>query len=409
MSATDDNTTMSPAVNGRATIACPFCALACDDLSRPVHNTPLSTEQIPCRRAVTGFNTALSNGQAHPQIKGRECTLDEAVEHARQLLQNARLPVIHGLVGDLQDCRAALHLAACFGGVVDHRSGDTIAEQLSVLQDSGWQITSLGEVRNRADLIVIVADRLDETHPRLQEKLFSANGRLHAEQPAEVVTLADKRVSTLGEVRALFHQRPLPDASEDARRLHRKMADARYPVILIGAVDNESTELVLRAASGLVRDLSHEQRAALLLLGGDIGSVSAQMVAAWHNGFGIRTAFNRGYPQQDLQRNAAARLLADGEADLMVWVGSLSEQRPPAVEQPAIVIGHPAMAFADQPPEVFLPVSVPGVQRAGFIHRADGLRMVPLTSIVDSGLPGSLDLCRQIAANHFANGVADAD
>lgn len=400
---------MSHPDNGAATLACPFCALACDDLSRPVHNTPFAIEHTHCATAVTGFNAAMSRPEPQAQIKGRDCSVAEALEHAGQLLQNARLPVVHGMIGDLQDCRAALHLAAAFGGVVDHRSGDAIAEQLTVLQDSGWQVTSLGEVRNRADLVIIIADRMDETHPRLQEKLFAVGERLHTTQPAEVVTLSEQRLTALSEIRALFHKRPLATAGDDARRLHGKIAEAKYPVIVIGAVDNESTELVLRAASGLVRDLSDEKRAALLLLSTDIGAVSAQMVSGWHNGFGIRTAFARGYPQQDLQHHAADRLLSDSEADLRVWISSLSEQAPPPVDQPSIVFGHPAMTFADSPPEVFLPVAVPGVQRAGFIHRADGMRMVPLSSVIDSDLPGALELCHQLVENNTTSGTFDAD
>jgi formylmethanofuran dehydrogenase subunit B len=54
------------------------------------------------------------------------------------------------------------------------------------------------------------------------------------------------------------------------------------------------------------------------------------------------------------------------------------------------------MDFAGRPPAVFLPVAVPGVQRAGFLHRADGLRMLPLAALIDCELPDSSALCREL-------------
>ena len=64
--------------------------------------------------------------------------------------------------------------------------------------------------------------------------------------------------------------------------------------------------------------------------------------------------------------------------------------------QPAIVIGHPGMRFEQQPPDVFLPIAVPGVHRQGFMHRADGLRMLPLHKLVETELHTSADICRRL-------------
>jgi formylmethanofuran dehydrogenase subunit B len=127
-----------------------------------------------------------------------------------------------------------------------------------------------------------------------------------------------------------------------------------------------------------------------------LGEVTAQLGAAWHNGFGLRTAHTRGYPQQDLRGFAGERLLADGEADLLVWFSSLSAEPAPACEPPCVVFGHPASRFGARAPEVFLPIAIPGVHRSGFIHRADGLRMVPLHALVETDLPDSAELCRRL-------------
>jgi formylmethanofuran dehydrogenase subunit B len=163
---------------------------------------------------------------------------------------------------------------------------------------------------------------------------------------------------------------------------------------LDGQTDNFTAELIIRAASDLVREINATERAALLNLSSGLGDTTAQLSGGWHNGFGIRTSFACGYPQQDLQRFAGDRLLNDGEADLLIWLSSLSAEPPPPCGQKQIVFGHPAMPFGDHPPAVFLPVAVPGVHRNGFQHRADGLRMLPLQRLLNNQLATTDDLCR---------------
>ena len=45
---------------------------------------------------------------------------------------------------------------------------------------------------------------------------------------------------------------------------------------------------------------------------------------------------------------------------------------------------------------MFLPVAVPGVHRSGFIHRGDGLHMLPLQALANSPLPGTRELVAQL-------------
>lgn len=382
------------------TIGCPFCALACDDLSPPVRNGRPATGGLVCDKARAGFEQALVDttraGAPGPRLRGQSASWERALARATELLAAARLPLFHGLLGDLRDSRAALQLAGHFGGVIDHLHGEAVARALSVYQDSGWVLTSLGEARNRADLLVLIGDDLLAVMPRLKEKLIDVEQRLHGEQAPAVIELDEDRLTVLGQARALLAGRPLQSPIAAATELAEHLQDSQYPVFVIGAVSGARAELILRAAAELVRDLNAEGRAALLNLGSGLGELTAQLSAAWHNGFGLRTSFARGYPQQDLQRHAGERLLEDGEADLLIWFSSLSPEPAPACQTPCIVFGHPATRFGDRAPEVFLPVAVPGVHRAGFIHRADGLRMVPLHALVETGLQGSAELCRQL-------------
>lgn len=391
-----DNTAERRSDTALQDVGCPFCALHCDDLSLPVHNRQPQTSGLSCPRARVGFDRALKVGAARPLMQGLETDWQTALGSARRLLRSAHLPLFHGLIGDLGDTRAALRLAAHFGGVIDHLHGDAVARNLAVYQDSGWQVTSLGEVRNRADLVILIGDGIDEALPRLREKLFDIDERLHTARRPQLIDLGKRRLNTLNQTRVLLGGRPLPVPHSGAVELHRLLQNSRYPVFILGPLADPKAELILRAVVELVRDINETDRAALLSLGSGHGDVTAQLTSAWHSGFGIRTSFARGYPEQDLQRHAGERLLNSGEADLAVWISSLSDRPPPRTRQPRIVIGHPAMQFEEQPPDIFLPVAVPGVHRQGFMHRADGLRMVPLHALVENELPASIDLCQRL-------------
>ena len=376
---------------------CPFCALACDDVSLPAHN---GVDTMACPKAREGFGLALTRTTASPAIAGLACDWDSALAEARRLLEAAHLPVFHGLVGDLTDARSAWSLAARFGGVVDHRDGDGLARNLAIHQDSGWISASLGEVRNRADLLVWIGEPAEARLPRLRERLVEVAERLHADAPPTVLTLGDDRPrDLLDQARTLLGGRPLPGVDPAAQSLVAALREARYAVFALGELDDAQSAMALRSASELVRELNETQRAALLLLGHGPGDITAQLCGAWHTGFGIRTSLARGYPEQDLHRFAAQRLLDEGQADLMVWISSLDADAPPVTGQPQIVFGHPAMQFDETPPAVYLPVAVPGVHRAGFIHRGDGLRLVPLRAAVTSDLPGSDRLCAKLLGN----------
>ncbi len=379
-----------------AFISCPFCAMVCDDLSLPVHNEALTAQQLPCEKARMGFTSALQATRKTPRINGKETTWKQALQLAGEMLREARLPLFHGLIGDLLDSKAAVKMADHFGGVIDHLHGDAIARNLQIYQQGGWQVSSMGEVRNRADLVVLIGYDPQETYPRLHEKLLDSTERLHTKLPPIIHPLNHDCLDLLLITRARLAGKPVQSDTAGSNELLTRITGADYPVFIIGRLPGKSAELIIRTCVGLVRDINETRRSALLMLGAGEGDTTAQLSAAWHNGFGIRTCHAKGYPEQDLQMYAGSRLMQSAEADLLVWISSLSCAPPPDVAQKTIVIGHPAISFTQSEPAIFLPTGVPGIHRSGYLHRADGLRLVPLKRLIDSPLPSSATLCEQL-------------
>ncbi len=177
-------------------------------------------------------------------------------------------------------------------------------------------------------------------------------------------------------LRAHLANRPLDrDPFPTAAALAERLTAAAYPVIAFSAADLQSEpqpDLAIRALAALVRQLNDRGRAALLPLGGADGESSAHQVSAWHTGYSIRQQFQRGVPRYEPRRGDARRLLDSDGADLLLWISPLNHEPPPVTSVPTLVFGHPGMTL-EREPEVFIPLAVPGVHRAGAIHRGDGV------------------------------------
>jgi formylmethanofuran dehydrogenase subunit B len=148
----------------------------------------------------------------------------------------------------------------------------------------------------------------------------------------------------------------------------------------------------------MIKELNVDTRCNGLPLGGKEGSTSVYNVSSWQSGYPMRTSFNRGFPDYDPYLYDSKVMLANDEADSLVWVSSFNVDRtPPATDVPTIVVGRSGMTF-EQEPEVFIPVGVPGIDHAGRSFRGDSSVAIPLRKLRDSGLPSTFDVLSAIEA-----------
>ena len=103
-------------------------------------------------------------------MRGKPVELAAAIKEAARLIGEAELPLFGGLATDVEGMRAALAVAECAGGIVDHALSGALYRNLKVLQISGWITSTLTETRNRADLIIVVGD-VPKLHPRFMERI----------------------------------------------------------------------------------------------------------------------------------------------------------------------------------------------------------------------------------------------
>lgn len=395
----------------------PFCGIASDDLTIRVDGTVVQVVKNGCAVTTPAFEAPL--GDRNPRIAGQPVTLDAAVAHAAQLLRDTQMPVFSGFGTDVRDTRAALSLIDRTRGVFDQARAESGLRNLLALQDAGWMTTTLGEVKNRTDVLLVVGSDIESAFPRFYERFIWPADTLFGQdvnareiiylgrapsgvattspsgRPPQVLDCAQSELpEVIGALTALAKGAtlqsttiaglPLADLQAVVERLQR----AHYGVVTwaAGQWDFPHADLAVQQLCRFIVLLNQTTRCNGLPLGGQTGDRTASQVCAWTTGYPTRVGFLRGYPEYDPYRFALRTLLADGEADALVWVNSMDLDGPPVAAIPTIVIGRCGMVCA-QPPEVFIPVGCPGIDHAGHMYRCDNVVALPLYQLRDAGLP----------------------
>ena len=137
-------------------VTSPFDGMLNDDIAIERRGDALKVLKGACPKSVAGFERKLPRAQA--SVRGKPVELAAAIKEAARLIGEAELPLFGGLATDVEGMRAALAVAECAGGIVDHALSGALYRNLKVLQISGWITSTLTETRNRADLIIVVGD-----------------------------------------------------------------------------------------------------------------------------------------------------------------------------------------------------------------------------------------------------------
>jgi formylmethanofuran dehydrogenase subunit B len=399
---------------------CPFCALLCDRFaldSGASGALQLRGSDCPrATRALAHFGTA----GAQPTIDGTAATLDAAIDVAAEVLAGARQPLFGGLATDIAGARAVYALANSCHAILDHANSNALLPGLRALQDRGMLLTTLAEIRTRADLMVVFGTQPSQEYPEFYRRcgLGEAVSPLReivfvgaAVDPASTgaksivtrsVPWSGDAYATLAALNALCKRRQI-DASGSLRELAQRMLAAKYVVLVWepGRLPGSHSALLVESINHLAKTINRTTRAGGLALAGNEGGVSANQTLTWLSGLPLRTGVHASGLAHEPHRYASARLLADRAVDALLWIASFGPDQAPgtanvAASPPTIVLGHPAHATRAASVRVFIPVATPGIGASGHLFRLDGVVIVPVTKVRDDGLPAVAEVIERI-------------
>lgn len=406
----------------------PFCGIGTDDLSIQIDSVNLKVTANGCAVNTPAFEQAITD--TSPTIAGQAVSLEAATHKAAELLRNTQQPVFGSCATDVNGMRALLSLADKTGAVVDNINFNVARRNLLALQDSGWMNTTLAELKNRCDLLVIVGTDLEAFAPRFFERyLWNPESMYLADTSNREIVYLGKTPSgtastspagkvarklacadadlpeVIAVLAALIKGLPLQAsrvadiAIADLQNLADKLKAAQYGVILwgAGALAFDQAELTVQTLCNIVKDINQQgTRCSGFPLGGKEGDQTANQVCGWTTGYPARVNFARGYPEYDPYLYDSQTLINNGEADALLWVNAFNVAAvPPVSNLPSIVIGRSGMQF-NKHPDVYIPVGTPGIDHAGHAYRLDNVVAIRLKKLRDSGLPSTAEVLSAI-------------
>lgn len=389
--------------------------MVCDDLTIEAAADGLRVTGNGCALSRRSFE-ALA-GAPPDRGAGTAATPDAALDRAAEFLGGARAPVFV-VAADVAGTRAALRLADRLGGVIDHPDSDGLFRSLRVQQDTGAFATTLSEVRNRADVVLVVGPDPAPAAPRFFERCLAPQHTLLGDAPLQrrvfrigppaseretgsaavteltcamadlpqaiAVLCAALRGGTLAMPSVAAIDPAAMAALVDVLRSARYAVVVWAPALFAGVYG----ELVAQALLEIVRQLNRTTRATALALGGAGNLLGVNQVCIWQTGYPLRTSFGGGAPDHDPYRFDARRMIACGEADALVWVGAFGAAAVPSSDVPTLVLA-PGLAPGAAAPDVHIPIGVPGIDHDGQVFRTDVVVALRLDALRGEGRPSA--------------------
>jgi formylmethanofuran dehydrogenase subunit B len=412
-------------------VACTVCGCVCDDLRVTLDQGRVVQAEGACRLAEPWF---LGQGRREPPVAsvgGRPASLEAGVDRAAEILAAARCPLIYGLSrSSTEGQQAAVALAEQIGATIDTTASLCHAPSVLALQEAGESTCTLGEVKNRADLVLFWGSNPVESHPRHFERYsvqppgqFVPSGRagrfvvVADVKPTPSTEAADlflpvepgRDFEALWTLRGLVRGLPAESAAPTGaplpllEELAGRMKSCRYGVAFFGlglsmtGLGHRSVEALLL----LVRDLNDHTRfyARRMRVQGDV--TGADSVLAWQTGYPFSVNLARGYPRYNPGEFSAQEVLERGEADACLLVGTEGVARFSAAavdhlrQIPTIALDYPTVESAVVPTVRFT-TAVYGVHRRGTAYRMDEVP-IPLRAFLPTDYPGDDEVLRLIA------------
>ncbi len=395
-------------------VVCPFCGTLCDDLEVDVNIKENLVVEVrnACQIGTKKFFS--SNPSPHryekPLIKDngtfKEVSWDEAIDIAADILAKSKRPLLYGFAST--ECEAqskGVELAETLGGILDNTASVCHGPTLLAEQDVGVPTSTLGEYKNRADLIIFWGSNPVHAHPRhlgrysqFVRGYFRKDGRndrfiivvdprnTHTAQIADlhIQVNPNEDYELMNGIRAMLRGVEL-DAKmisgipiEKIKELIKILKECKYGVIFFGMGLTQSLahHRNIDTAICLTRELNDYTKFLITPMRGHYNITGANTVFTWNTGYGYSIDFSRGYPRYNPGEFSSVDLLMRDEIDASLIVASDPASNFPAAsvknlfKHPLISV-EPHHTPTSENADIILPAAFAGIECEGTAYRMD--------------------------------------
>jgi len=414
-------------------VVCPFCGCLCDDLDVEVDGQKILKVQNGCALAdatLTGSNR-LPAPIRRTDAGWEETSYDDAIRDAADILLSADRPLLYGWSSTHGEAQSiGVHIAELIGGVIDNTSTVCHGPSILAIQEVGHPGCTLGQVKNRADVVVYWGCNPTVAHPRHMSRYTTfATGFFVPEarrgrtvivvdtRRTESAEIADEfiRIERGGDYEVLSALRAIVQGKtsvlpreiagvsrEQLNRVAEICKKAKFGAIFfgLGLTMSPGKYKNVRNAIELTDELNRHTKFIISPLRGHSNVYGSNEVFTWISGYPYAVDFSRGIAFYNPGETTAVDILRRGECDAALIVASDPGAHLPhsaaahLAKIPTILI-DPHQTATTPLCRIHIPCTIAGIDAEGTAYRMDG---VPLRykKLIESSYPDDADLLRRI-------------
>jgi formylmethanofuran dehydrogenase subunit B len=414
-------------------VVCAYCGCLCDDLEVEVENNHITKVKGAC---LVGRNKLMYSQDhlASIRVNGQPASLEAALDEAARILLEAKNPLVYGLSSTSTEAqREAIALTEMLKCTIDNPSSYCHGPGVLARQHVGIVTCTLGEVKNRADLVIFWAANPMESHQRhlprysVQPKgLFIPEGRKgrkvvvidvrptptsrNVDLFLQVTPGQDFEIATA--LRALVKGLPLEGVDESGliagvpveqwQKVATMMKECHYGAVFfgIGLTQSRGKDRNVEQLLTLVAELNQFTRFHALANRGHGNVNGANQILAWQTGYPLAVNFSRGYPRFNPGEFSVVDMLMRRDCDAAIIVATdpgahLPNEAVDYLKTIPTIFLEPHENTTTQWANVVLPVAPVGVGVAGTFYRLDNVAL-RLDKLVDFPFPSDEEVLRSI-------------
>jgi len=391
-------------------VVCPYCGCLCDDLEVVIEDNKIVETRCDCELGAGRFldldiPTRIRKSRIRMDGGFKEAAVDEAIQRAAEILARARRPLIYGWSSTECDAvRVGIELAEETGAIIDNTTSICHGPTILALQDVGISTCTLGEIKNRADLVIYWGCNPMQAHPRhLSRYTFFPKGFFREKgQDERTLVVIDVRKTDTAKLAKYFLQvKPnydyellsafrlaikgykVPDSvggipREKIEEIAKIMKESRFIAIFFGVgvtmsgAKNRNIDNVL----SFTRDLHRFTKCVIMPMRGHYNVTGFNEVLTWETGFPYAVDFSRGCPKYNPGETSVIDVLLREEVDVALVIASdpiahFPKEVTKRLMNVPIVAINAYESLTTEVASVVIPAAIAGIEVDGTAYRMD--------------------------------------
>ncbi len=386
---------------------CAGCGLLCD-VEVQVDGRRIIGVAGQCAHAARWFGDGATPDRI--LVDGTAAPFDTAIRTAGALLSDAHgaVAVYAGPGLTIEALRPVVALADQLEAGIETATSRAAAAGIVAAQRRGRAASTIGEIRNRADVVLLWGVSLDASPclgPRLLDPVGThvAGGR----KARRVIAVsigddggkagADQHLALdpAAELRSLVELRAAVVApatmSGPVAELGKQLSAGRYVAIIASGEDGDPRRPAQRAEAlvALAQALNAPTRATLVTLRAGENRNGAEAILTWQTGYPFAVSFRSGVPRY---RPEARDPLPAGQTVLVAgdWRALADAAQASLAGRDVVVVG-PGASDAPFGPRVAIDTGRAGIHEGGTVYRTDDIPL-QVVAVVDAARTAAMTL-----------------